>query len=366
MEKVDVVIIGAGLVGLAIGAEIVESGKNVVIIEKNEKFGQETSSRNSEVIHSGIHYKPGSLKAKLCVEGNERLYDICEENNIGYKKIQKLTVANNKEETEYLVNLVRQGETNGVGGIRMLTKNEVNALEPQVKAECALLTPSTGIIDSHRLMEYFLFKFKEKGGMIIYNSEVIGVEKLNEGYQITIKKNNYIFISKKIINSAGLFADKIASLVGIDPDEAGYRIKYCKGEYFKINRKLNVKRLIYGVPKDTSGLGIHLVIDLGSELKLGPNAFFVDKIDYNIDINHRKEFFNDAKSFFGELKEDDLTPDTSGIRPKLALPKREADFIIKHESDKGFPGMINLIGIESPGLTSSPAIAKLVKKMVMN
>ena len=366
MEKVDTAIIGAGVIGLAIGAEIAGENSNVVILEKNPKFGQETSSRNSEVIHSGIHYLPGSLKAELCVEGNGRLYEICERNSIGFKKLQKLTVANNKKETEYLYELKKQGEANGVNGIRMLGKKEIAEIEPEVTAEAALLTPSTGIIDSHRLMEWFSFKFKEAKGIISYNSEVVGIEKLREGYKIRIKGNDFSFIARNVINCAGLYADRVAGMAGIDIEKAGYKQKLCKGEYFALNGKIQVSRLIYGVPSDTLGLGIHIVINMAGNLRLGPNAFFVDSINYDVDINHRKEFFDQAIIYFKDLKEADLSPDTSGIRPKLSTYKGAPDFIISEETKKGYPGFVNLIGIESPGLTSSPAIAKYVKKLLKN
>ncbi|MFH1715383.1 MAG: NAD(P)/FAD-dependent oxidoreductase [Elusimicrobiota bacterium] len=364
MDEMDITIIGAGVVGLAIGAMLAKNNREVTVLEKNVMFGQETSSRNSEVMHSGIHYRPGSLKAKFCSRGNELLYDICEKNSINYSRIGKLTVAINDDEQKILLELLDMGIKNGVKGLKVLDKKEANEIEPGVNAVGALYSPNTGIIDSHNLMKYYESEINHNNGIVVYDSEVVEIKKENDRYLIKIKKDDYAFKSRVVINSAGLGAHEIAAMAGIDINKAGYRIQFCKGEYFALSKKLPIKHLIYSVPKEL-GLGIHVVIDLGGNYKLGPNAFFVDKIDYKVDPSHIDEFYESAKKYYSDVAQSDLHPDMSGIRPKLKYEKNGyRDFIIRDEKDKGFPNFINLIGIESPGLTSAPAIAEYVKSIL--
>lgn len=366
MEKVDIAVIGAGVVGLAVAAELSAAGHSVVLLEKNPRFGQETSSRNSEVIHSGIHYKPGTLKAKLCVEGNDMLYGLCARHAIPCKPISKLTVAVAEHEVPYLVKLKQQGEANGVRGMRMLDAAETRALEPEVRAICALLTPSTGIIDSHQLMEHFARQFRASGGILSFDCEVTGIERRDGGYAVRVARDEFCFMAGTVVNCAGLYADKVATLAGIDIEQARYRLAWCKGEYFALNKSVSVSHLVYGVPSDNLGLGIHIVLNLAGAIRLGPNAFYVDAINYDVNPAHRNEFFEQARFYFEGVNEEDLAPDTAGIRPKLALHEGFQDFIITDEKDRGLPGFINLIGIESPGLTSSPAIARYVRGLIRN
>ncbi|MEW5766376.1 MAG: NAD(P)/FAD-dependent oxidoreductase [bacterium] len=369
MEKVDITIIGAGVVGLAIAAEVANEAREVLVIERHESFGQETSSRNSEVIHAGIYYPKGSLKAKLCVEGKQLLYQICHRQGIPCQQIGKLIVALNEEEIKGLEALLAKGEQNGVNDLRIISADEVKRMEPHIKAKAALYSPSTGIIDTHRLMKYFEFTAKDKGATLAYECEVQSVERWAPGYKVGLQDVDgqvFSFLSRVVINSAGLQADKIAALAGIDIDTAGYRIHYCKGEYFKVRggkHKL-VHHLIYPSPTAIS-LGIHTVLDLQGMMKLGPNAFYVDEIDYQVEEAHKKDFLTSVKPILPFVEEEDLTPDMAGIRPKLQAPgKPVRDFIIKHEESLGLGGLINLIGIESPGLTAAPAIAGYVREMV--
>jgi L-2-hydroxyglutarate oxidase LhgO len=360
MENANITIIGAGIVGLAIASEMEE--ENVIIIEKNESFGKETSSRNSEVIHAGIYYPNNSLKAKLCIEGKELTYKICEEHNIPHKKIGKFIVATNKFELNKLENLYKNALINGVDA-KIITQNELRKIEPNVVAIAALYSPSTGILDTHEIMKYFERIAREKGVMIAYNFEVIGIDKTTNGYVITVKdKLNNIekLFSHIVINSAGLYADKVANMVGLDIDKLNYKISFYKGEYFAVDNKKSkmVSHLIYPVPSSFT-LGIHTVIDIEGQLKLGPSSFLVDKIDYSVNEENKKYFVESVKSFLPFITLEDLTPAMAGIRPKA-----QEDFIIKEESENGFPGFINLIGIDSPGVTAAPAIAKYVKKLV--
>ncbi len=365
MEEVEITIIGAGVVGLAIAAEVAKD-REVYIIEKNETFGQETSSRTSEVIHAGIYYPPGSLKARLCVEGNTMLYELCEGYGISYKKLGKLIVATEDEEIRELERLLENSKKNGVS-LEFLSRQEVKELEPKVNALAAILCPSTGIVDSYGLMKYFIGKAKDNNAKIVYRAKVIGIEKLANEYKITIEDPTGIFsfVTRILINSAGLNSDQIAGLAGIDIIKAGYKLHYCKGEYFSLSQSLT-KKLIYPVPKpNQGGLGIHVTPDWQGGIRLGPNAHYVDEIDYKVDKKRKQEFYSSVKKILPFIEYDELEPDFAGIRPKLQGQGEDfRDFVISHEYDKDLEGFINLIGIESPGLTASPAIAKYVRTMV--
>jgi L-2-hydroxyglutarate oxidase LhgO len=366
--EAGITIVGAGVVGLAIAAQVARKDRAVYILEKNETFGKETSSRNSEIIHAGIYYPEGSLKAETCVAGNAMLYELCHRYGIGCSKIGKLIVATEDEEVERLEALLEQGRRNGVKGLTMLSADEVREMEPNIKAIAAIFSPSTGIIDSHALMTYFLHRAEEGGVKIAYNSNVIGIERLSDGYEVTVENGSGIFCSKTevLINCAGLNSDKIAQLAGIDINKAGYQLFYCKGEYFSVGNSKNrlAKRLIYPVP-ETGGMVIHVTLDLEGRMRLGPSARYVNEIDYKVDESQKGVFYGAVKAFLPFIEDDDLEPEMAGIRPKLqGQGESFRDFVIKHEKDKGLPGFINLIGIESPGLTSAPAIAKYVESIV--
>ena len=364
MDEVKITIIGAGVVGLAIAAELSQEYDDIVVLEKHEKFGQETSSRNSEVIHSGIYYPPNSLKAKLCVEGAELLYRCCEKHSIPYSRLGKLIVATNDFELTELQKLYDTGIQNGVKKLRLIENDEINKMEPNVKAKLALYSPNTGIIDSHSLMSHLHRVASASGVLFSFNTEVDFIEKQKNGYVIGIKNDSYKFVSSVVINSAGLAADYVAELAGIDIDKAGYKLSYCKGSYFSYSRKSPIKMLVYPVPhKDLSGLGIHATLDLSGRLRFGPDAEYVDVIDYKVNTGKRDIFYESMKKNIEGLDKEALKPDMAGIRSKI---KGESikDFVIKHEVDRGIKGFINLIGIESPGLTASLSIAKHVKNMV--
>ncbi|MFC2059490.1 NAD(P)/FAD-dependent oxidoreductase [Chloroflexota bacterium] len=365
MEEVEITIIGAGVVGLAIAAELA-GNREVYVLEKNETFGQETSSRNSEVIHAGIYYPPGSLKARLCVAGNTMLYELGERCGIGNRKLGKLIVATEEQEISDLEGLLENGKKNGVN-LEFLSGQEVKKLEPAVIALAAIFSPSTGIIDSYGLMRYFAGVAKDNGATIVYRARVVGIEKLADKYKITIEDTSgeSSFLSTILINSAGLHSDQVAELAGIDIAKAGYKLHYCKGEYFSLNQRLT-RKLIYPAPKrDERGLGIHITPDLDGRIRLGPNAHYVDEIDYKVDESQKQDFYDSASKFLPSIEYDELEPDFAGIRPKLQAAGDDfRDFVIRHEYNKGLEGLINLIGIESPGLTASPAIARYVRNMV--
>ncbi|MCM8778271.1 MAG: NAD(P)/FAD-dependent oxidoreductase [Candidatus Omnitrophica bacterium] len=369
MERINITIIGAGVVGLAVGYELSKKYRDIFIIEKNFSFGQETSSRNSEVIHSGIYYPQDSLKAKTCREGKILLYDFCLKYNIPHKKIGKFIVANSSEEESGLYQLFQQGLNNGVEDLRLIANNEIKNLEPNIRAKLAIYSGSTGIIDTHSLMKNLSEQFNMQGGNIVYNIELVSIEKKGEDFILRVRNGRgeeFNFLSRIVVNSAGLNSDKIAEMAGIIRDE--YKLKYCKGDYFRVhnNKARFINRLIYPVPKkERAGLGIHATLDLGGGLRLGPDDEYVDRIGYNVDESKKKIFYESVREFLPFIEQEDLSPDISGIRPRLQGPREDfRDFIINDEFDFGLPGLINLIGIESPGLTACLCIARIVREMV--
>ena len=369
MDKVDIIVIGAGAVGLAIGAAVADKDKELYILEKEEVYGQGTSSRNSEVIHAGIYYPKNTLKADLCVKANPMIYDICEKNKVPYKQCGKLIVANGEAEIKQLEGIIKHAQSIGARDLEMIDKDRVHELEPNVKADAAILSPTTGIMDAHGLMDHFHREARRKAGSdpVVLDTEVTGIKQIKDIYIVQMISGGEPFEiqSQVVINSAGLYADKIAAMAGIDIDKEGYRIHWSKGEYFSLTGKPPALMLVYPPPpQDAASLGIHSVPDLTGRLKFGPNAFYVDEINYAVE-SEKEPFWRDVVKYFPTVKLDDLHPEMSGIRAKLQGPGDPVrDFIIRHEEDKGLPGFINLVGIESPGLTSSPAIAEMVEGMV--
>lgn len=372
MDKTDIAIIGAGVIGLAAAEELSSQGRSVVVLERNNSFGSETSSRNSEVIHAGMHYPKGTLKARMCVEGNRLLYGICGKNNIPHRKTGKLIVAVEKEEVACLDKLYQQGKANGVSGLQLLTKQKMQEIQPGLPGLCALYSRETGIIDSHRLMQCYLSKAKENGAIFVFCAQVMGFEKIPAGYRIKINnQNESIFLEAGVvINCAGLDSDKIAQSAGIDLKKYRYELHYCKGQYFRVSsaKSCGIQKLIYPVPRPKgAGLGIHITIDLMGSIRLGPDDKYLDlrHQDYAVDETRRNDFYDSAVKVWPFLEAADLLPDIAGIRPKLQAAGEDfRDFVIAEESAKGLPGLVNLIGIESPGLTASAAIAKYVKTLV--
>lgn len=368
--KADVTIIGAGVVGLAVAAQIAGRGWEAYVLERNATFGQETSSRHSGVIHSGIYYPEDSLKAKLCVAGNQALYKLCEQCGIGYRKLGKLVVATTDEEIGELEVLLDRGQKNGVGGLRMLSRRDMKKMEPNVDGVAALFSPSTGIIDSHALMKCLIARAVEGGVQIVYKSRVAGIERLGDEYRVSVsgEREEFAFVTRVLINCAGLSSDRVAELAGIDIVKAGYKLHYGKGEYFSVsnNKAALVRRLIFPVPPPRgTGVGIHVTLDLEGRMRLGPSIQYVDSIDYAIDSQHKQLFYDSVRRFLPFIEYDDLEPEMAGIRPKLQGPNEGIkDFIIRDEADRGLPGFINLVGIESPGLTASLAIAEYVGNLI--
>jgi L-2-hydroxyglutarate oxidase LhgO len=369
----EITIIGAGVVGLAITEKVSEEYKNVFVVEKHLTFGQETSSRNSEVIHAGIYYTKDSLKAKLCIEGKHLLYEFCKKYNVPFRKCGKLIVATSAKEIAVIERIRQTAINNGVDDMRVLNREEVAELEPNIFAVGALYSPTTGIIDSHSLMKQFETNTLTNGGQIVYGSEVVGIKRIQNGYEISLidaDQRPFTFTSTIVINSAGLTSDKISEMIGIE--EESLKIMFCKGEYFRVKPPKNklINRLIYPVPhQNMEGIGIHVTIDLAGGVKLGPDVKYLDTnvYDYRLSPSKQEAFFKSAKRFLPFLEIDDIAPEMAGIRPKIQKPgDPPKDYYIMEESGRGYPGFINLIGMESPALTSSISIANYVVDLIKN
>ena len=373
MMDAEITIIGAGVVGLAIAEKVSEKQENVFLIEKHMTFGQETSSRNSEVIHAGIYYTRDSLKARLCVEGKWLLYDYCKKYNVPYNNCGKLIVATSKEEISVIEGIRQTAINNGVDDLAVLEMEQIAEMEPNIFALRALFSPSTGIVDSHSLMKQYETNSINNGCQVVYGSEVTGIRQIKNGYEITLfdaDKKNYNFTSRIVINSAGLTSDKISEMVGIEDESL--KILFCKGEYFRLSPPKNrlIERLVYPVPhQNMEGIGIHVTIDMAGGVKLGPDVKYLDSnvYDYKLTASKQNAFYTSARKFLPFLEFDDLVPEMAGIRPKIQKPGEPlSDFYIMEETKRGYPGFINLIGMESPGLTSSLSIAKYVDGLVKN
>jgi L-2-hydroxyglutarate oxidase LhgO len=369
MPDFEITIVGGGVVGLAVASRLSANHPNLILLEKNSKYGEETSSRNSEVIHAGIYYKPGSLKALLCVEGRERLYALCKNNNIAYRQLTKLITASTPEEVAKLELIYENGTKNGVL-LQILDAASALRLEPNIRSFGAIFSPTTGILSVHELMDYFYHDTLHNGAIVQLNTAVVAIGKRSDGYEITIeeKGDRTSFISEIVINAAGLNSDLVAEMAGIDIDRAGYRMTFAKGSYFAIvpSKAKLISRLVYPVPS-SEGLGVHALIDLGGRLKFGPDVEYLEDrtLDYGVSEMKRTMFAESIRRILPSITDDDISPDMSGIRPKLQRKGEPAkDFIIVHEKNRGLEGLVNLIGIESPGLTSSPSIARYVEELL--
>ncbi|MCX5794057.1 MAG: NAD(P)/FAD-dependent oxidoreductase [Elusimicrobia bacterium] len=363
METIDAVIVGAGVVGLATAARLARSDNNVVVLERHSRHGLETSSRNSEVIHAGLYYPPGSLKARFCVAGRRKLYEIGERHGVFCRRTGKLLVACAPEEVKKLESLRAQGRANGLVGLELVEKADIPGLAPGVSAIAGLWSPETGIVDTEELMRYFLLKAQEAGAIFLWDSELTCVSRAGGCYRLGVKGMADPILARCVVNAAGLASDRVAGLAGLDCDAAGCRLHWFKGEYFSLRRALPIRPLVYPVPAE-HGLGIHLTVDRQGRHRLGPNAFAVDALDYDVDPGHRGSFFEAASRYLPDLKPEDLAPGTAGIRPKLSTDGSFRDFFIAEQSGRGLPGWVDLIGIDSPGLTGSPAIADFVANLL--
>jgi L-2-hydroxyglutarate oxidase LhgO len=368
MDSVDTIVIGAGVVGLAIAERLARPGRDVVVLERHDGFGRETSSRNSEVIHAGLYYEPDLLKTTLCVRGNPLLCELCARVGIPFRTTGKIIVATDAAEVEQVHAIREKAAKNGVPGVELIDRRKVRELEPHVEGLEGLWSPSSGIIDSHALMGWLERSAESKGATVAYRCEVTLLERVDGRWRVEVKEadgSRSTLGAYRVVNSAGLHAENVAAMAGIDTAKAGYRIHPCKGEYFRISSRHRgiLSHLVYPTPSPVH-LGAHAVLALDGSLRLGPNSFYVDSLDYDVDAGHRVGFFEKAKRFLPFLELEDLTPDQSGIRPKLYRADEPfRDFVIREEGDRGLPGLIDLVGIESPGLTACLAIAEHVERL---
>jgi L-2-hydroxyglutarate oxidase LhgO len=360
-ETVDCVVIGAGVVGLAAARALALAGRDVIVLEAGDAIGAVTSSRNSEVIHAGIYYPPGSLRARACVEGRKWLYRYCAERGIAHRRCGKLIVATDEGQVEALDGIRARAEANGVDDLESMRANEAIALEPELHCVAALLSPSTGIIDSHGLMLAYRGDAEDRGAMIAFKSPVEGGETGADGILLEVGGAEPMRLRcRSVVNSAGLFAPDLARLLRGFPGDKVPRAHYAKGNYFALLGKSPFSRLIYPVPRD-SGLGVHLGLDLAGQTRFGPDVEWIDALDYDVDPARCESFYEVVRHYWPGLPDDALAPGYAGIRPKIHGPgEPQPDFMVQGPADHGVPGLVNLFGIESPGLTSSKPIADLV------
>ncbi len=366
MDKVDAVVIGAGVVGLAVGRALALRGLETVVLERADAIGTATSSRNSEVIHAGLYYPSGSLKARLCVRGRHLLYPFCESHGVEHRRCGKLLVAVGEAELPRLQQLAAQADANGVNDLQWLDAAQARALEPALHAHAALLSPSTGIIDSHGLMLALQGDMEAAGGALALLSPLDAVVCGSTGHVLTIGGEVQSELSARVlVNAAGLWAPALASRFDGLAAQHVPAAAFAKGNYFSLTGRSPFSRLIYPMPQ-AAGLGVHLTLDLAGQARFGPDVEWLDvtapdAIDYRVDAARSEGFYADIRSYWPGLPDGALQPAYSGVRPKLnGRGAAVQDFVLQGPADHGVPGLLNLYGIESPGLTASLALANEV------
>lgn len=374
MEQVDCVVIGAGVVGLAVAREMALQGRETILLERENAFGTISSARNSEVIHAGIYYPKGSLKAQLCVEGNRMLYEYCRTHQVGTQAYGKLIVASDDSQLDDLQAILYKAQNNKVPDIRIISGEEAKALEPQLHCSAAILSASTGIVDSHGYMLSLLGGFEDAGGMVAYQSPLISAKALGSnaenGFALEIGGADGMQIQTRLlINCAGLSAPAIAQRIeGLSATQVP-KAYFAKGNYFSLSGKSPFTHLIYPIP-EPGGLGVHLTLDMGGQAKFGPDVEWLDiesenQIDYTVNPKRSEGFYEAVRRYWPGLKDGALQPDYSGVRAKIVPPNTPAgDFCFNGPRDHGLQGLFNLYGFESPGLTSSLAIARHLEGLI--
>jgi L-2-hydroxyglutarate oxidase LhgO len=361
MSDVDVVVVGAGVVGLAIARALASGGREVMVLEAADAFGTGTSSRNSEVIHAGIYYPRGSLKARLCVAGRERLYDYCESHGVPHRRCGKLIVATSEAQLAELEKIKSAAQANGVI-LDQLSAVQARALEPQLHCTGALLSPTTGIIDSHSYMLSLLGEAERHGATLVCDSTVTAARIEPDGVRVSVNNGETELSARMLINSAGLSAPDVAARIEGFPAQHLRRGYLAKGNYFTLATRSPFSRLVYPVP-EPGGLGVHLTLDLAGRARFGPDVQWVDDLDYAVDPRRGDRFYGEVRKYWPDLPDGALEPAYSGIRPKIsAQGEPNADFVIEGPTTHGVSSVVNLFGIESPGLTASLAIAEAVQE----
>lgn len=365
----DVVVVGAGIVGLASAAALARAGRSVLIVERHDGIARETTSRNSQVVHSGLYYPTDSWKARTCTEGRERLYRRCADWGVPVRKLGKLVVAVDDDECAEIERLAALGTANGVPGLRVLDAGEVARREPQVRARAALWSPETGIVDAHAFATSYLAEAERGDAVLALGREVVGVERRGDGYALRVAAEDGTHedvACAAVVNAAGLEADRLAERAGLDVDALSLRQHPCKGDYFHLapGSGVSLSHLVYPVPRG-AGLGIHATLDLGGRIRFGPDAEYVDAPRYDVDPAKAETFAQAIARYLPGMQASWLAPDQAGVRPKLAGPGVAfRDFEIAERSEYGLPGWVDCIGIESPGLTASEAIADRVASLL--
>ena len=357
---VDCIVVGAGVVGLAVARALALSGREVMVVEATEGIGTGTSARNSEVIHAGIYYPAGSLKARLCVEGRQLLYAYCGERGVAHKRLGKLIVATSEQEIPVLDDIRAKARVNGVDDLELLSAAQAQALEPALSCTAALLSPSTGIVDSHGLMLAYQGDAESAGAQCVFHTPLqSGKVRDSGGFDLQFGGAEAMALSCNVlVNASGLHAPTLARQIAGIPASSVPPEFLCKGNYFTMQGRAPFSRLIYPTPHH-AGLGVHLTLDLGGQAKFGPDVEWINREDYSVDPKRCEGFYDAVRTYWPGMPDDSLQPGYAGIRPKISGPQDPAaDFMISGPAMHGVPGLVNLFGIESPGLTSSLAIAR--------
>jgi L-2-hydroxyglutarate oxidase LhgO len=364
MERVEAVVIGAGVVGLAVARALAMAGREVVVLEAEDAIGTHTSSRNSEVIHAGIYYPKDSLKARACVAGRELLYEYCVAHGVPHRRSGKLIVATDERQLAELDGIQRKAHVNGVTDVVRMTRAQATALEPAVSCVAALYSPSTGIIDSHALMLAYLGDAEAHGAMLALKTPIVGAQVVPAGFVLHTSEMD--LECRILVNSAGLRAPTVARLIEGFPQQRVPKEFYAKGNYYSLTGRAPFSRLVYPVP-EPGGLGVHVTLDLAGQARFGPDVEWVERIgqenDYAVDPRRAERFYAAIRRYWPGLPDGSLAPGYAGIRPKTAGPGEPApDFVVQGPAAHGIPGLVNLFGIESPGLTASLALADMAAK----
>ena len=358
MDEVEAVVVGAGVIGLAVARALALAGREVIVLEQAYTIGFETSSRNSEVIHGGLYYPKDSLKAVGCVEGRKRLYAYCAEHGVPHDRLGKLIVATEEAEIPGVEKIAAAAAANGVDNLEWLTASEAQRMEPELRCVRALLSPSTGIIDSHALMLAYQGDAEAAGAFVVFRSPVLSGKVLADGFELSVGGEEPTTIRcRLLVNAAGLYAPALARSIEAMPPESIPPAYFCRGVYFTLAGKTPFRRLIYPVPVP-GGLGVHITLDLAGQARFGPDVEWIDGVDYAVDPRRGDAFYAAVRRYWPGLRDGALQPGYAGIRPKISGPaEAAADFVVQGPETHGVPGLVNLYGIESPGLTASLPLA---------
>lgn len=358
MDEVECIVIGAGVIGLAVARALALAGHEVLVLDRAWTIGFETSSRNSEVIHSGIYYPKDSLKATTCVEGRRRLYGYCREHGVAHARLGKIIVASDEAEIPALEKIAAAARANGVDDVERLDAAEARRLEPELHCVAALFSPSTGIIDSHGLMLAFLGEAEAAGAMIVLRTPILAGRVRADGFELSTGGDEPDIIRcRYLINAAGLYAPALAQAIQDVPPETIPPAYFCRGVYFTLSGKTPFRHLVYPVPPP-GGLGVHITLDLAGQARFGPDVEWIPSVDYTVNPERGEAFYAAVRRYWPGLRDGALQPGYAGIRPKISGPTEPAaDFVVQGPSTHGVPGLVNLYGIELPGLTASLALA---------